>query len=55
MAASATTTTSPPPPQRRPTLLARLSCASYIYFIPVFLVVNVLCLCNRYTAVGWLL
>lgn len=53
MAASATTTS--PPPQRRPTLLSRLSCASYIYFIPVFVVLNVLCLCNRYTAVGWLL
>lgn len=55
MAVSATTSTTNPPPQRHPTLLQRLSCASYIYFIPVFVVLNVLCLFNRYTAIGWLL
>lgn len=52
MTASATTS---PTPQRLPTLLQLLSCASYIYFIPVFVVLNVLCLLNRYTAIGWLL
>jgi hypothetical protein len=39
---------------RTPTLLQKLSCASYIYFIPALLLLNVLCLCNKYTAIVWL-
>lgn len=42
-------------PTRQPTLLQKLSCASYIYFIPVLLALNILCLCNKYTAIIWLL
>jgi hypothetical protein len=39
---------------KSPTLLQKLSCASYIYFIPAVLLLNVLCLCNKYTAIVWL-
>jgi len=39
----------------QPTLQQRLSVASYIYFIPFFLLLNLACLCNKYTAVIWLL
>jgi hypothetical protein len=42
-----------PHPQRQPTLLQRLSCATYIYLIPACLLLNLLCLCNRYTACAW--
>lgn len=43
------------PQPRTPTLVQRLSCASYIYFIPVFLVLNLLCFLNRYTLCIWLM
>lgn len=42
-------------PARKPTLLQKLSCASYIYFIPLLLVLNVLCLCNKWTRIIWLM
>ena len=41
--------------ERSPTLLQKLSCASYIYFIPFLLGLNLICLCNKYTAIIWLL
>jgi hypothetical protein len=41
--------------EQKPTWKQRLSVASYIYFIPVCLALNLLCLCNRYTALLWFL
>lgn len=43
------------PAMRQPTWLQKLSCACYVYFIPVLLAVNLLCLFNKYTAFIWLL
>ena len=40
---------------RTPTLLQKLSVASYIYFIPLALVLNLLCLFNKYTFCIWLM
>eukprot|EP00879_Flechtneria_rotunda_P031230 GHRR01034097.1.p1 GENE.GHRR01034097.1~~GHRR01034097.1.p1 ORF type:complete len:270 (+),score=57.66 GHRR01034097.1:214-1023(+) len=37
------------------TFKQRLSVATYVYFIPVLLAVNLLCLFNKYTAICWLL
>jgi hypothetical protein len=43
------------PAVRQPTLLQKLSCASYIYFIPILLVLNILCWLNTYTFFIWLM
>jgi hypothetical protein len=40
---------------QEPTCLQKLSVATYIYFIPFFVVCNLLCLTNKYTAVLWFL
>jgi hypothetical protein len=40
---------------QEPTCLQKLSVATYIYFIPFFLVCNLLCLTNKYTALLWFL
>lgn len=40
---------------RQPTLKQKLSCACYVYFIPVLLALNLLCLFNKYTACIWIL
>jgi hypothetical protein len=42
------------PAPRNPTLKQRLVVAIYVYFIPVFLLLNVAMLFSRYTAVPWL-
>jgi hypothetical protein len=40
---------------KEPTCLQKLSVATYIYFIPFFVVCNLLCLTNKYTATLWFL
>jgi hypothetical protein len=44
-----------PRPTRVPTLAQRLVVAIYVFFIPLFLILNALCLFSRWTAIPWLL
>lgn len=52
-AAAAKAATLPPP--RVPTWQQRLAVAVYIYFIPVFVALNVLMLLSKWTAIPWLM
>lgn len=40
---------------RSPSWSQKAAVATYVFFIPAFVVLNVLCLTNKYTAVLWLL